>query len=156
MDTLLFLKAIHILSAAVLFGTGLGIAFFMWRADRSGDVTVIAATTRQVVLADWLFTAPAVIVQPATGLLLVIEAGYALDERWLLLSIGLYVLAGACWLPVVWLQVRMKTLAEAAHDRNTPLPAAYHRAMRAWFTLGWPAFGAVIAIFFLMVFRPSL
>jgi uncharacterized membrane protein len=156
MDAYLLLKAIHILSAAVLFGTGLGIAFFMWRADRSGDVAVIAATARQVVLADWLFTAPAVIVQPVTGYLLAIEAGYALNERWLLLSAGLYVLTGACWLPVVWLQFRMKTLAEAACEQNAPLPAAYRRAMRLWFALGWPAFGAVIAIFFLMVFRPAL
>jgi uncharacterized membrane protein len=156
MDAYLLLKAIHIISAAVLFGTGLGIAFFMWRADRSGDVAAIAATARQVVLADWLFTAPAVIVQPVTGYLLAIEAGYALNERWLLLSAGLYVLTGACWLPVVWLQFRMKTLAEAARDQHAPLPAAYRRAMRLWFALGWPAFGAVIAIFFLMVFRPAL
>jgi uncharacterized membrane protein len=156
MDAYLLLKVIHILSAAVLFGTGLGIAFFMWRADRSADVAAIAATARQVVLADWLFTAPAVIVQPVTGYLLAIEAGYALNERWLLLSAGLYVLTGACWLPVVWLQFRMKTLAEAACEQNAPLPAAYRRAMRLWFALGWPAFGAVIAIFFLMVFRPAL
>jgi uncharacterized membrane protein len=156
MDAYLLLKVIHILSAAVLFGTGLGIAFFMWRADRSADVAAIAATARQVVLADWLFTAPAVIVQPVTGYLLAIEAGYALNERWLLLSAGLYVLTGACWLPVVWLQFRMKTLAEAACEQNAPLPAAYRRAMHLWFALGWPAFGAVIAIFFLMVFRPAL
>lgn len=155
-DIYLLLKTIHVLSAAVLFGTGLGIAFFMWRADRTGDVVTIAATARLVVLADWVFTAPAVIVQPATGLVLAFRAGYGLDEPWLLLSIGLYGLAGGCWLPVVWLQIRMKALAEAARDRDTPLPDAYRRAMRIWFALGWPAFGAVIAIFFLMVFRPDL
>jgi len=156
MDMYLFLKTIHVLGAAVLFGTGLGIAFFMWRADRTGDVVTIAATARLVVLADWVFTTPAVIVQPATGLVLAFRAGYGLDEPWLLLSIGLYVLAGACWLPVVWLQMRMKSLAEAARDQGRPLPDAYRQTMCIWFALGWPAFGAVIAIFFLMVFRPAL
>lgn len=150
-----WLRLIHILSATVLFGTGLGTAFFMWRADRSGDLPAIAVTARQVVLADFLFTTPAVLVQPVTGVLLALEAGYAFTERWLLASIGLYLLVGACWLPVVRLQLRMRDLAEAARAAGEPLPAAYHRAMRLWFALGWPAFAGVLVIFALMVFRRS-
>src|SRR5215470_17558105 len=101
-------KTIHILSAAVLFGTGLGTAWFMWRANRSGEAATIAATARNVVMADWLFTLPAVVVQPASGIWLVDMAGYSPAETWLMWTYGLYLAAGACWLPVVWLQMRMR------------------------------------------------
>ncbi len=156
MDLYSLYKTVHILSSTVLFGTGLGTAFHMWRADRTGDVRVIANAARQTVLADWLFTAPAVIVQPLTGFLLIYEAGYALNEAWIMLSLGLYVLIGACWLPVVWLQIRMRNLAAAALDDGAKPPPLYRRYMRLWFALGWPAFLSVIAIFALMVFRPAL
>ena len=156
MEAYFWLKTVHILSAALLFGTGLGTAFFMWRADRSGDVAAIFITARHVVIADWLFIAPAVIAQPVTGLLLVEQRGYALDEGWLLLSIGLYLLAGSCWLSVVWLQRRMRDLAQAARSQGGDLPASYRRHMRLWFVLGWPAFAAVVAVYFLMVFKPDL
>jgi len=154
-DTYLLVKVLHVLGAAILFGTGLGTAFFQWRADRSGDVAAIAVTTRHVVLADWMFTAPAVVAQPATGLWLALEAGIPLTEGWLLPAMALYLLAGACWLPVVWLQLRLRRLSAAAHAAGTPLPPAYRRLMRIWFALGWPAFAAVVGIFFLMVFKPE-
>lgn len=151
-----FLKTLHILSATILFGTGLGTAFHMWRADRTGDVPVIAAAARQTVLADWLFTTPAIVVQPATGLWLLHAGGFALAEHWVLLSLALYGLAGVCWLPVVWLQIHMRDLAAEAHRSRCELPPLYRRYMRIWFALGWPAFAAVVTIFFLMVFRPAL
>jgi uncharacterized membrane protein len=154
-ETTLLIKLAHLLGAAVLFGTGLGTAFFQWRADRSGDVAAIAVTTRHVVLADWIFTTPAIVAQPATGLWLALDAGYPLTERWLMLAIALYLLAGVCWLPVVWLQMRLRELSAAAHAAGAPLPPAYRRLMRIWFALGWPAFAAVVAIFFLMVFKPD-
>jgi len=148
------LKTVHILSATVLFGTGLGTAWFMWRADRSGDAATIATTARNVVLADWLFTLPAIIVQPLSGAGLVQMAGYSPTETWLLWSYGLYFLAGACWLPVVWLQIRMRNLAMSAVAGGAPLPARYRRYARLWFVLGWPAFTAVIFIVYLMVAKP--
>lgn len=156
MDLYPLYKTVHILSSTVLFGTGLGTAFHMWRADRTGDLRVIAAAARQTVLADWLFTTPAVIVQPLTGFLLIFEAGYALNEGWIMLSLALYAVTGACWLPVVWLQIRVRDLAAAALDDGAGLPPLYRRYMRIWFALGWPAFLSVVAIFALMVFRPFL
>ncbi len=147
-------KTIHILSAAVLFGTGLGSAWFMWRANRSGEVATIAATAGNVVLADWLFTTPAVIVQPLSGLWLIDLVGYSATERWLLWTYGLYALAAGCWLPVVWLQMRMRDLAVAAHASDAALPPEYHSLARAWFLLGWPAFLAVVVIIHLMVAKP--
>jgi uncharacterized membrane protein len=151
----LALKVLHIVSAAVLFGTGLGIAFFMWRSDRSRDVSVIAAPTRVVVLADTLFTFPAVIAQPVTGFLMMRSAGWQFAEPWLAITVALYAIAGACWLPVVWLQVRVRDVAAAALATNSPLPIAYHGYMRWWYRLGWPAFAAVLMIFALMVYRPG-
>ena len=151
-----WLRLIHIVGAAVLFGTGLAIAYFMLRAHLSRDVRAIAHTARQVVVADWLFTATAVAVQPVTGAWLWLEAGYPWDSPWLLVSVALFALTGACWLPVVWLQVRMRDMASAAALNGADLPAQYGRYFRLWFALGWPAFAAVLTIFWLMVFRPDL
>jgi uncharacterized membrane protein len=153
MDYYLLLKTVHIVSATILFGTGLGTAFHMWMSHLSGSVPAIAVAARTTVMADFLFTTPAVVVQPVTGVLLAAHAGISLTEDWLLLSIGLYLVTGACWLPVVWLQVRMHRLAVAALAAGTALPDRYYRYARCWFCLGWPAFGAVLAIFYLMVVR---
>ena len=154
MDTYTLLKTLHILSAAVLLGTGAGIAFFMWMAHRSGAVTTIAAVSRLVVIADWCFTAPAVVVQLVSGLMLAKMAGFALDAPWLLASLILFFVVGACWLPVVWLQIRARDLACDAARTGSALPAEYHRTMRWWFALGWPAFTAVVVIVYLMVRKP--
>lgn len=154
MDWYLFVRLVHILGAAILFGTGIGIAWFMLFADRTHDARVIAATARIVVGADMIFTATAALLQPVTGSVLVYWAGHSFLDLWVWLSIVLYLVIGACWLPVVWLQIRMRNLAEAAIAMNAPLGEEYHRYMRIWFLLGWPAFTSIIAIFGLMVFKP--
>jgi uncharacterized membrane protein len=154
--TYFLIKTVHILSATVLFGTGIGTAFQMWRAHLSGDSRAIASTARSVVVADWLFTTPAIVIQPLTGLALAHMAGVDLLSSWLVATYGLYVIAGVCWLPVVGLQLRVRDLARKAVNENTPLPESYFKSMRFWFALGWPAFGALIVIFWLMVARPEL
>jgi len=151
----LLLKYIHILSSALLFGTGLGTAFHGFLAFRSRDAHVIAAVGRSVILADWLFTSPAVIIQPATGLAMAVLAGPPLTSGWIALSIVLYIFVGACWLPVVWIQIKLRKIAKESLSAGTPLPDKYFRYLRAWFILGWPAFTAVLAIFYLMVFKPD-
>ena len=150
------LKLVHIVSATVLFGTGLGTAFQMWSVQRSGDVRAIAAVARQVVWADTLFTTPAVIVQPATGFALVWLTGIDPFSSWLVAAYALYVLTGLCWLPVVFIQLRLRDLAAAAARDGTGLDARYDRLWRVWFALGWPAFAAVLVIFWLMVAKPDL
>lgn len=149
------LRLVHLLSAAVLFGAGAGIAFFMLAAHRTGEAATIAATARIVVLADFVFTAPAVVVQPASGLALILLKGYDPFAPWLLAAYGLYLLIGACWLPVVVLQMRIRAMADAAVRAGEPLPAAYHRLFRLWFALGWPAFAGVVAIYVLMMLKPA-
>jgi uncharacterized membrane protein len=150
----LSLKTLHILSAILLFGTGLGSAFYKFMADRRGEVGALAVVNRHVVLADWLFTTPAIVIQPLTGLALLHVLGLSWNTPWALWSFALYFLAGACWLPVVWLQIRMRDLAEAAWREHTPLPPLYRRYARLWFWLGVPAFGAMVAVVGLMVFKP--
>ena len=154
--TFLVLKLLHVIGAAVLLGTGAGIAFFLVMAHLRGDVAAIAAVARIVVIADLLFTATSVVAQPITGVWLALLAGYRLSEGWLLLSVALYLVTGAFWLPVVWMQVRMRDLAREAAVRGTPLPASYHRLFWLWFTFGVPAFGSVLAIFWLMIARPAI
>ena len=156
MNAYVLLKTVHILSSTLLFGTGLGTAFFMWFTHRTGQVAAIATAARLTVLADLLFTTPAVILQPVSGLLLMRLMGFDLHAPWLQASIALYVITGACWLPVVWLQWRARNLAATAMQENTPLPPTYYHCMHVWFALGWPAFLAVLAIFWLMVAKPTL
>jgi len=156
MTIILALKLIHLLGAAVLLGTGLGIAFFMYMAHRTGDAATIAATARIVVIADALFTASAVLAQPASGVALAWVIGYALVEPWIIASLVLYAAVGACWLPVVAIQLRLRNLAAEAARTAAPLPDAYHRLFRIWLALGIPAFAGVIAIFALMIGKPPL
>ncbi len=144
----------HILGACVLIGTGAGIAFFMVMVQRTKDARVIAHVAGTVVIADWLFTATAVVLQPVTGALLAMEIGWSLTEGWILASLALYVLVGALWLPVVWIQHRLRDLARAAVTSGVELPSEYHRLYRIWFIAGFPAFAAVLAIVWLMVARP--
>jgi uncharacterized membrane protein len=152
----LVLKYLHVIGASVLLGAGAGIAFFMLVAHLRGDPGVIAGTARIVVLADFVFTATAVVAQPVTGVALALVLGYSLTEGWIVLSIFLYILTGAFWLPVVWMQMRMRDLALAALAEGSPLPARYHRLFWTWFAFGFPAFAAVLAIFWLMIARPEI
>jgi uncharacterized membrane protein len=156
MTTILVLKLVHLIGAAVLFGTGLGIAFFMYMAHRTGDAALIAATARTVVIADAMFTLNAVIAQPVSGAALALSIGYSLWEPWIVVSLGLYVVIGLCWLPVLAIQLRLRELAAAAARAGTPLPPDYERLFRIWFKLGWPAFLGVVAIFAIMIFKPQL
>jgi uncharacterized membrane protein len=156
MLTYLVLEYVHVIGAAVLLGTGAGIAFFMLLAHRTGDAAIVAAVARMVAIADMAFTATAVVLQPITGLLLASWLGYSLWEGWIVVSLALYLVTGAFWLPVVWMQARMRDLAAAAAADGRPLPPEYHRLFRWWFAFGFPAFAAVLAIFWLMIARPRL
>ncbi|MFY8106882.1 MAG: DUF2269 family protein [Elstera sp.] len=156
MDSYLLIKFIHVMSSTLLFGTGLGTAFHGWMAGRSRNLDATLVVNRNVVLADWIFTTPAVIVQPVTGVWLALHAGFPLTEGWLALAIVLYLFVGACWLPVVWLQLQMHKMLVTAKATNTPLPGRYGRFARLWFLLGWPAFISVIGIFYLMILKPEV
>lgn len=155
MEWIALLRWLHVIGACVLLGTGAGIAFFMVMAHRTGNAALIAHTARIVVIADWIFTASAVVAQPITGALLVQALGWSWSEGWLVLSLLLYVVTGAFWLPVVWMQAKMRDLAHEAALRNAPLPERYHRLYRTWFLCGFPAFFAVLAIIWLMRAQPS-
>lgn len=148
------LKWAHVLSSTLLFGTGIGSAYYLLRATLERDPAVVATVARHVVLADWLFTATTALLQPLTGYLLIRAAGFPPDSGWLVKSYWLYGLAIACWLPVVHLQMRLRDIAHAAAAAGDPLPPAYWRVFRGWFALGVPAFFAFVAIFWLMVAKP--
>jgi uncharacterized membrane protein len=151
----LIAKWLHILSSTVLFGTGIGSAFHMLLASLSRNPQACAVVVRQVVLADWLFTTTTIVFQPLSGLYLAHLAGYPLTTSWILWSFVLYLVAGACWLPVVWIQIRMRALAQAAADSGAALPPAYFRMLRWWTALGIPAFAALTVVFYLMVAKPA-
>lgn len=155
MDLYFLAKWLHILSSTVLFGTGIGTAFQMVMAIRTRRAETVASVASAVVLADWVFTTPAGLIQPATGLWLIHLTGHPWNAPWLMATYALYVLAFLCWVPVVWLQYRIRDLARAAHAAGAPLPDAAIRLWRIWFALGWPAFTALVAVFWLMVSKPD-
>jgi uncharacterized membrane protein len=155
MSAYFIIKTIHIVSATILFGTGLGIAFFMFRSWFTRDLHEKFFALRTTVLADYLFTAPAAVLQPVTGAWLVWNDGFEWTDGWLLATYILYAIAAGCWLPVVWIQIRLKQIVTSCVATDAPLPREYDRLFRLWFILGWPAFLGLIAIFFLMVTRPG-
>jgi len=146
----------HVVGATVLFGTGAGIAFFMVMAHRTREPTLIAHVAGTVVIADTIFTATAAILQPVTGYLLARIIGWDLTESWIALSLLLYVLTGIFWLPVVWIQIRLRNLARTAAAAGAALPPAYFSLYRIWFAFGFPAFFAVLGILVLMLTKPTL
>jgi len=153
-DAYPLVKAFHIVSATMLFGTGVGTAFFFWSSrNASDDARLFAAQT--TVRADFIFTLPAVILQPVTGIALVNLAGFDWADRWLVISYGLYLLAGLCWLPVVWIQHRMMRMLERKIAGEGFDEFQFERLRKAWFLLGWPAFGGLVFVFYLMVAKPS-
>lgn len=156
MSLYLTLKWIHILSSVVLVGTGFGSAYYMFFANRTRNVTAQAVVSTLVVRADWWFTTPTVIIQPATGFAMAYLVGLPLGTPWLAISLALFVFAGACWLPVVWLQIRMAAMAQEATRMGTQVPETYWRYARRWEWLGYPAFVAMLAVFYLMVAKPTL
>jgi uncharacterized membrane protein len=149
------IKWLHILSSTLLFGTGIGSAWYLLFASISRDTRAVAVVCRNVVRADWLFTATTMIAQPATGYYLAHLAGYPLRSHWIVWSLWLYLIAGACWLPVVWLQMRLRDVAATADAAGQPLPPLYWRYFRWWVALGIPAFFAFVAVFYLMVAKPA-
>lgn len=156
MSGYLLLKWLHVLSSVLLVGTGFGSAYYFFFARRTADVRAIAVTARLVVRADWWFTTPAAIVQPASGIALAHLGGWPLTTPWIAATLVLYVLAGACWIPVVRLQIRMAVMAADAVQRGAALPADFARLATRWERLGYPAFAAMLVVYWLMVAKPAL
>jgi uncharacterized membrane protein len=150
------LKLIHIMNVTILFGTGIGIATFSLWAHMTNDVKIIAHTFKKTVLADLIFTTPAIVIQPISGLLLVYYQGYDLFETWLSISYILYIIAGLCWLPVVWLQIQIRNIAhQTLVNKSHQLPDKYYKFFYIWFILGWPAFIGLMIVFALMIYKPN-
>lgn len=159
MNTYLIVKWLHVVSSVLMVGTGFGSAFYLFFVNRSRNRAAIAVVSRLVVRADWWFTTPAIIFQPLSGLWLAAQAGWSLQTGWLYGSLLLYGMAGACWLPVVWLQIRMAEMANPANPASTgdsQLPDDYWRYARYWERLGYPAFLAMLAVYFLMIVKPPI
>ncbi len=149
-------KWVHIVSSTILFGFGAGSAYYFWAAHLTHEARTIAKVAKLIARTDILFTGISGIVQPVTGLMLALMSGIDLGASWLVAAYALYALAFACWVPVVWLQMRAAKLAQAAAETDGVLSDEYRKVMRTWFMLGWPAFLALLIIFGLMIAKPNL
>lgn len=154
MDLYTLIKTTHIISSTILFGTGIGIAFFMFQSRFTNNIPEKFYAARNTVLADYLFTFPAIIIQPLSGIALIRLAGFDWTSFWLVATYVIYIIAGMCWLPVVWLQIQLKNMCKEAFNNGTDLPDRYNKLFRIWFLLGWPAFLGLVIVFFLMVAKP--
>lgn len=154
MDIYFVVKTIHIISSTILFGTGIGIAFFMFRSKFTTNLDEKLYAARGTVAADYLFTFPAVIAQVATGAWLVNKSGYSWIDLWLVVTYIIYAIAGLCWLPVVWIQIQLRKILASCVENNAPLPESYHKLFKIWFILGWPAFLGLVVVFFMMAIKP--
>ncbi len=143
------------MSSVLLVGTGFGSAFYLYFIHRTRNPAAISEVIRLVVRADFWFTTPAIVIQPLTGYAMLSLSGYPITQNWVLWTFFLYALAGACWLPVVWLQIQMSKIAAASVQGDTQLPAHYWQYARYWEWLGYPAFMAMLVIYGLMVFKPA-
>lgn len=155
MDLYLTIKTIHILSSTILFGTGIGTAFFMLRSAFTQNMHEKFYAARNTVLADYLFTLPAVIIQPLSGIALIHMAGFNWNDFWLVMTYLIYFIAGLCWIPVVWIQIQLRNMIAQSINNDRELPARYFRLFKIWFALGWPAFIGLVVVFYLMVAKPS-
>ena len=154
MESYLLIKTLHIISSTILFGTGIGIAFFMFRSYFTDNIQEKFYAARNTVLADYLFTFPAAIIQPVSGFALIFIAGFDWTSPWLMWTYVIYIIAGLCWLPVVWIQIQLKNMSKEAYKKGTDLPERYNNLFRIWFLLGWPAFLGLVVVFYLMVAKP--
>jgi uncharacterized membrane protein len=148
-------KWLHVVSSTIVFGTGIGTAFHLLMAARTRSAPTVAVAARQVVWADWLFTAPTMVFQPASGLYLMHLMGLPVSTPWILRSLMLYGLALCCWLPVVWIQMKLRDLAVADSRQGIELGPRFWLYFRWWVVLGFPALFAFLAIFWLMVAKPA-
>ena len=155
MDLYTSIKTLHIVSSTILFGTGIGIAFFMFQSWFTDNLQEKLYAARNTILADYLFTFPAVIIQPLSGIALIHIAGFDWSSFWLMATYAIYVFAGLCWLPVVWIQIELKNMCVEAYENGTELPEKYDQLFRIWFLLGWPAFLGLVSVFYLMVAKPA-
>ena len=154
MDLYTTIKTLHILSSTILFGTGIGIAFFMFRSCFTNNLQEKLFAAKNTVLADYFFTFPAVIIQPLSGIALIHIAGFNWSAYWLMATYVVYCIAGVCWVPVVWIQIQLKNMCVEASEYGTELPQKYHTLFKLWFLLGWPAFLGLVFVFYLMVAKP--
>lgn len=154
MDLYIEIKTLHIISSTILFGTGIGIAYFMLRSWFTNNIQEKLYSARNTVIADYLFTFPAAIIQPISGIALIHMAGFDWTAFWLMATYAIYIIAGLCWLPVVWIQIQLKNICIEASESGSELPERYNKLFKIWFFLGWPAFLGLVAVFYLMVAKP--
>ncbi len=154
MNTYLIVKTIHVISSTILFGTGIGIAFFMFRSHYTNNINEKLYAARGTVIADFIFTLPAVITQLTTGAWLVWKSGYHWADFWLISTYAIYVIAGLCWLPVVWIQIKLRNILMQCATTQSALPPLYFKLFQIWFWLGWPAFIGLLIVFFMMIAKP--
>lgn len=145
----LTLKIIHILSATIMIGTGLGSAFYLFVSYKTALFTTVKDVLKIVIIADLIFTTPSVIVQLVTGLMLADRLNLT-NTRWYWVVLSISFLVLVLWLGAVVIQYRLKRIII---DKKS-LPALFDKLMSIWFYLGVPSFGLAIFLYYLMIYKP--
>jgi uncharacterized membrane protein len=156
-DLILAIKFVHVLAAAAMFGTWLGIAGFMLLAQRSGNPSVVALVAQFAVRLELFVVAPALALQPISGFPLAWAIGLdPLNEFWIDVSLAIYAVVVAAWLLALRFEIRLRKMARQAALGRAPVDDAYPRLFRIWFALAGVILAGMIALLLLMVWQPRL
>jgi uncharacterized membrane protein len=156
-ELILAIKFVHLVAAAAMLGTWLGVAVFMLLADRSGNTSVVALTARFAVSVEKIVMIAAISLQPISGIPLAWAIGISpLDEFWIVLSLGLFAVVVAAWFAVLRIEIRIRDLTRQAALDAVPLPDEYRRLFRLYSVVVWPALAGMVVLFLLMTWQPRL
>lgn len=156
-DLIFAIKFVHLVAAAAMLGTWLGVALFMLLAHRSDNPSVVALTSRFAVSVEKFVMIAAVALQPISGFALAGAIGLSpLDEFWIELSLALYVVVVAAWLGALRVEIRIRDTSRQAALDNVPLPVGYRGLFRLYSALTWPGLAGTVVLFLLMTWQPRL
>jgi uncharacterized membrane protein len=157
LDLILAIKFVHLVGAAAMLGTWLGVAIFMLLAHRSDNPSVVAVTSRFAVTVQLRVMIAAVAIQPISGFALAGAIGVSpVGEFWLVLSLPIYALIVAAWIVALRTEIRIRDLTRQAALDSVPLSEPYRALFRRYSAFTWPALAGTVVLFLLMTWQPKL
>ena len=156
-DVIFAIKFVHVLAAAAMFGTWLGLAAFMWLAHRSKNTSVVALISQFVVTIEKTVMIPAIVLQPLSGFPLAYAIGLQpFSELWILISLAVFAAIVVCWVLAMRAEIRIRNLAREAALESEPLPKSYRQKFRTWRLLAVLLLLGMMCVFALMIWQPRL
>ncbi|MDQ0115862.1 DUF2269 family protein [Paenibacillus harenae] len=145
---------LHLLGVLLMAGNIITAAFWKIRADLAGNPIVIHQAAKNVMIADYAFTIPGLVMIIVSGGAMASESGVTWTGiNWLTLSLILLSVTGIIWLAIL-IPLQRKMIRSSADGIKTgTISAEYRRASRQWAIYGVAATLLPIIILYLMVMK---